>query len=277
MSTPAQVDVAYNYLRAKVDAEPRVAVVLGSGIPRPEVYVAAEVPFAEVPFLAAATVEGHAGRFVFGFAPPDRTPVVLVDGRLHFFEGHAAATVLLPVRLCARLGCRAAVVTGTVGAVRPGYDAGDVVLLTDHLNVSGISPLAGPYYADFGARFVSPAGAYDKRWRERALAAADELGINLKGGVYAMVAGPTYETAAEAAMLARLGADVVGMSVVPEVLAARQAGLTVLGLAVVANAAGRQATRHDDVLARAAAAGARAAELITVLLPALARMEGPPL
>jgi len=264
--TPAQVDVAVQYLRNKIGTAPAVAVILGSGIPRPALDVGAEIPFAEVPHLAPPTVEGHRGVFVFGAAGPARTPVVLVDGRPHYFEGHAGDVVMMPTRICARLGCRRLIVTGAVGALHPGFAPGDIAAIADHINMSGYSPLRGPYDADWGPRFVPPAGAYDEGWREAAHAAAKALRIKLKDAVYVMVAGPNYETAAEAAALARLGGDVVGMSVVPEVLAARQAGMAVFGLAVVVNIAGQPATTHESVLAAAGEAGARAATLIGALL-----------
>ena len=147
---------------------------------------------------------------------PRRAPVVIADGRLHLFEGHDADVVTFPMRIRARLGRRAVVVTGAVGSLRPAFVPGDVLALRDHINLSGLSPLRGPYYEEFGPRFVAAAGAYDERLRARARAQARELGFELKEGVYVMVAGPNYETEAEAAALAMLGGDVVGMSVVPE-------------------------------------------------------------
>ncbi len=266
MVTPKEVDIAYRYLRGKCELQPRLAVVLGSGIPRPALDVACEVAYDEVPFLAATTVEGHRGAFVFGRAGD--VPLVLGDGRLHPYEGIPLDVVTLPIRLFAKLGCSTVILTGAVGSLREEFAPGDVVSLRDHINLLAASPFAGQYYPDFGPRFVAAAGAYDVELRARAKETAATLGWVLGEGVYAAVAGPAFETAAEAQALATLGGDVVGMSVANEVLVARQQGLKVLALGAVVNAAGRAGVSHDDVLTNAQAPGAKIAALLSRLIAA---------
>ena len=267
MHKPKDIDVAYRYLRGKVSTEPAVAVVLGSGIPGPELDVEAEVGFDEVPYCASTTAEGHRGVFVFGRRGD--VPVIFSAGRLHPFEGHPPDVLALPVRLFARLGCRALVLTGAVGALREGFDPGDVVVLRDHINLLNTSPLTGTHYEEYGPRFVATAGAYDAAFRARAAEAGRDLGLELKEAVYAAVPGPQYETAAEVRALATLGGDVVGMSVPGETLVARQLGLPVVALCAVSNAAGEAGASHRQVLAAAAEPGLKIKALVEALLPTL--------
>lgn len=267
MITAKDIDVAYRYLCRKCELEPQVAAVLGTGVPRPTLDVACEVPFAEVPHLAKPSVEGHRGTFVFGRAR--YTPVVVAEGRLHLYEGIAADVATLPIRLFARLGCRTLILTGAVGSLREGLVPGDVAVVRDHINAAAASPFAGGHYDEFGPRFVGGADAYDADLRRRAEEAAEALGFLTKEAVYVGVPGPQYETAAEARALATLGGDVVGMSIPNEVLVARQAGLRVLALCAVANVAGRAGSSHDDVLAAAATPGEKIKSLVEALLPAL--------
>ena len=267
MLTPKDVDVSYRYLRGKCDLEPRVAVVLGSGIRRPALDYVGEVPFAEVPHLTRPTVEGHRGNFLFGRA--GYVPVVLGEGRLHLYEGIPADITTLPVRLFAKLGCHAVILTGAAGSLREEFAPGDVALVRDHINLRGRSPLNGPHYEEFGPRFVPAADAYDETLRRRAAEAAAALGFIPKEAVYVAVAGPQYETAAEARALATLGGDVVGMSIPNEVLVARQAGLKVLALCAVTNVAGLAEVNHEEVLAGAEATGEKIKALIDELLPTL--------
>jgi purine-nucleoside phosphorylase len=268
MLTPKDVDVSYRYLRRKCDLEPRLAVVLGSGIPRVALDVVCEVPFAEVPHLTKPTVEGHRGVFAFGRAGD--IPAVAVDGRLHLYEGVPADVATLPVRLCARLGCRTVILTGAVGSLHDEFKPGVAAAVRDHINLAAPSPLAGPHADEFGPRFVAAADAYDADLRALALDVAEALGFPFKEAVYVGVPGPQYETAAEARALASLGGDVVGMSVPAEALVARQAGLRLLALCAVANVAGLVGS-HDDVLAAAAAPGEKIQAVIYELLSALAR------
>ena len=266
MLTPKDVDVSYRYLRRKCELEPEVAVVLGSGLPRPAFDVACEVPFAEGPHLTKPSVEGHRGAFAFGLAGD--VAVVAAQGRLHFYEGIAADVATLPIRLFARLGCRTVVLTGAVGSLREEFGPGNVAVVRDHVNLAAASPFAGRHYDEFGPRFVAAADAYDADLRKRAEDVAEALGFMLKEAVYVGVPGPQYETAAEARALAVLGGDVVGMSVPNETLVARQAGLRVLALCAVANVAGGAAS-HEDVLLAVDEPGLKIKTLLEALLPAL--------
>lgn len=266
MLTPKDVDVSYRYLRRKCELEPHVAVVLGSGIPRPAFDIVCEVPFAEVPHLAKPSVEGHRGLFAFGHS--GNVPVVVADGRLHLYEGIPADVATLPVRLFARLGCRTVILTGAVGSLREALGPGSVAVVRDHVHLAAASPFVGRHYDEFGPRFVAAAGAYDADLRELAEEVAEPLGFMLKTAVYVGVAGPQYETAVEARALASLGGDVVGMSIPNEALVARQAGLRILALCAVTNVAGRAAS-HDAVLLGAEEPGLKIKILLEALLPAL--------
>jgi inosine/guanosine/xanthosine phosphorylase family protein len=267
MLTPKDVDVSYRYLRRKCELKPEVALVHGSGIPRPAFNIVCEVPIAEVPHLTKPTVEGHRGAFAFGHSGD--VPVVLADGRLHLYEGIPADVATLPLRLFARLGCRTVILTGSVGSLREALAPGNVAVVRDHVNLAAASPFAGRHYDEFGPRFVAGADAYDADLRERAEELAEPLGFMLKNVVYVGVPGPQFETAAEAHALAVLGGDVVGMSVPNEVLVARQAGLRVLALCAVTNVAGRAAS-HDGVLLGADEPGLKIKTLLEALLPTLA-------
>jgi len=262
--TPEDVDVALQYLRRRCGLTPQTAVILGSGIPGPAGRAVAEVPYRDVPYLQATSVPGHRGSFIF--AEVGGVPVLICDGRLHPFEGVAPAVAALPVRLAARLGCRFLIVTGAVGSLRPDFAVGDAVVIKDHINIIAASPLAGPAFQEFGPRFVAAAQAYDAQLNAAAVRFARERGFSLKEAVYAAVPGPAYETAAEARALAILGADVVGMSVVNDVLAARQARMRAVGLCAVVNVAGTAAADHDEVLRQAAVPGARVAEITGFLV-----------
>ncbi|NIT35344.1 MAG: purine-nucleoside phosphorylase [candidate division Zixibacteria bacterium] len=267
MLTPKDVDVSYRYLRGKCELEPRVAVVLGSGIRRPALDYVCEVPFAEVPHLTKPTVEGHRGNFLFGRA--GTVGAVVSEGRLHAYEGIPPYVATLPVRLFAKLGCRTLVTTGAAGSLREEFAPGNVALVRDHINLRGGSPLNGPHYEEFGPRFVAAADAYDGTLRARAKELAAALGFLTKEAVYVAVAGPQYETAAEVRALAALGGDVVGMSIPNEVLVARQAGLRVLALCAVTNVAGLAEVNHEEVLAGAEVTGEKIKALVGALLPYL--------
>lgn len=266
MLTPKDVDVSYRYLRRKCELEPEVAVVLGSGLRRPAFDVVCETPFAEVPHLTKPSVEGHRGVFSFGHA--GHVAVAAAEGRLHLYEGIDADVATLPIRLFARLGCRTLILTGAVGSLHDELSPGHVAVVRDHLNLAAASPFAGRRDDAFGPRFVAAADAYDADLRRRAEELAEPLGFVLHEVVYVGVAGPQYETAAEARALALLGGDVAGMSIPNEVLVARQAGLRVLALCAVANVAGSPAS-HDDVLLGAADPGGKIKTLLEALLPTL--------
>ncbi len=246
---------------------PSVLLTLGSGLGAlaGEVVDPLVLPFSQLG-LPVSTVPGHVGRLVVGTL--DGVEVVVQQGRVHLYEGRRATDVVAVVRAAARVGVEALVVTNAAGGLRAGLGPGDLVLLSDHLNLTGTTPLTGP-------SFVDMAGAYDPALRALAHEAAASAGEPLHDGVYAGLAGPAYETPAEAQMLRTLGADVVGMSTVLEVIAAREAGLRVLGCSLVTNAhpqpgAPLAPTQHAEVLDVGAAAGPRLAAVLRALLPRLA-------
>lgn len=270
LTPPVRIDVsaAAGALRAASPAVPRIAVVLGSGLSHlvdgltdPVV-----VPFTDVPGLPDSSVEGHDGRFVFGRL--DGVDVCLQAGRLHAYEGHPPDVVVAPVRILAHLGVQTLLMTNAVGGIHPRIEPGDIILLDDQINFTFRSPLAGPV-AEGERRFPDMSAPFDADLRALARGVAAELGIRLVEGTYAGVLGPAYETAAEVAMLARLGSDVVGMSTVPEVLTARALGLRCAGLSIVTNRAtglGDALVSHEDVLVASRRAGGRLALIVTEMI-----------
>lgn len=245
---------------------PRVLVVLGSGLGEvaEAMDVAAEAPFDALPGFAPAGVVGHAGRFVFGSVGD--TPVMAMLGRLHLYEGHPVDRVVLPVRAAAMLGCEALIATNAAGGVRPGMRVGGTMVFSDHINLLGANPLTGPNIEELGERFPAMADAYSERIRAIAREEAAALGMDLPEGVYAAVPGPNYETAAEIRWLRGIGADAVGMSTVPETIAARHAGMEVAAFSLIANVAGEMTDSHEHVLAQVEAGAPALAALLTAIL-----------
>ncbi len=229
---------------------PKTAVIMGSGLS--EVLPLTEpntLAFHEIPGFPSPSVAGHTGQVEIGDL--NGTTTLVQRGRVHYYEGHSLADVVLPVRAYARLGVRTLVITNAAGGISPGLSPGDLVLIKDHINMLGDNPLRGPNVDSLGPRFPDMSYAYDPALRSKAMQAAHSLGIPLKEGVYVATIGPSYETPAEIRAFARLGADLVGMSTVPEVIAARHAGLSVLGISCVTNyAAGvsDQPLSHQEVV-----------------------------
>lgn len=263
------VAAAAAYLRSELPFRPRVAVVLGSGL-GPMVSELADgsaVAFCEIPGFPSASVAGHAGKFVAGRL--GGAEVLVQSGRYHLYEGHAPEVVAAPVRVMAELGVEALVLTNAAGGLRAEMEPGDLVLLEDHINLTGRSPLVGPV-REGEQRFPDMSSPYDPQFRLLAVEAAAQLGLGLTGGVYAGVLGPSYETAAEVRMLAALGADVVGMSTVTEVIAARARGVRCLAFSVVTNKAtglGGGELSHADVVAVGQEAGTRLAQILRAIVP----------
>jgi purine-nucleoside phosphorylase len=255
-------------------AAPRLAIVLGSGLggvvelldPEPRVVI----PYREIPHIPVTGVAGHAGELVAGVA--SGIPALLLSGRAHAYEGwsHRVSTILL--RACLSQGIGTLVVTNASGGINPAFDPGDVMLISDVINMSGDNPLAGPNLDKLGPRFVSMTDAFDAGLRARARAAAGRAGVTLEDGVYLMLPGPSYETRAELRMLRTLGADAVGMSTVPEVLVARHQGVRVLGFSLVTNKATPEMegeVTHEEVLAMGPIGAARLVSVLAELLPEL--------
>ncbi|MEJ2540428.1 MAG: purine-nucleoside phosphorylase [Gemmatimonadota bacterium] len=273
--TPEQIEAAREALAARIPGPPGVHVVLGSGLSplADSVAQGLSIPFEEIPGLPVPTVASHQGRFVVGTL--EGMPVLIQAGRFHLYEGHEADMVAAPVRLGRALGAHTLVVTNAAGGIRAGLVPGSLVLIRDHLNLQGRSPLTGPVRPGEG-RFPDMTEAYDGRLRHRALEVAARLGLGLTPGVYAGLSGPAFETPAEIEMLARLGADVVGMSTVPEVLAARAGGMRCLGLSLVTNLAAGRSRRplsHQEVMEVAGEGGTRLEALVRGVLARMAEGE----
>jgi purine-nucleoside phosphorylase len=258
-------------LREGIPREPEVFIVLGSGLGGIVEGVAdpVEIPFADVPGLPPAGVAGHQGRFVFG-ALGGRA-VLIQAGRYHLYEAHPPEIVVAPIRLAARLGAGIAVLSNATGGVNPSLEPGDLLVLDDQINFQWRNPLIGAV-SPGEDRFPDMSEPFDRELQRLALEAARRCQVPLKKGVYAGLLGPTYETAAEVRMLDRFGADAVGMSTVPEVLAARSAGMRVVAFSVIANrAVGLRAEplSHEEVLEVGRQAGKKLQQVILELLPTL--------
>lgn len=267
--TLAQIDQLTTVIRQQIDFKPHIGMILGSGLgPLAEsVETPLNLPFASLPSFPVATVEGHAGRFIFGRL--ENQTVMVMQGRVHYYEGYSMAEVTLPVRLMQRLGIQYLIVTNAAGAVNPVFEPGEVMLITDHLNLigmAGLSPLRGANLDELGPRFPDMSRAYDLELAQLARQVAEESGLTLREGIYACLAGPSFETPADLRFLRLVGVDAVGMSTVPEVTIARHAGTRVLGLSGISNKAnldGNTLTTHAEVLA--------AGHLIVPLLESLVR------
>lgn len=251
----SRIDQLTEIIRQQIDLQPLIGLILGSGLgPLAEAVEApTTIPYASLPAFPVATVEGHASRFIFGRL--ESQPVMVMQGRVHYYEGYSMAEVTLPIRIMQRLGVEVLIVTNAAGAVNPIFEPGDVMLITDHLNLigmAGLSPLRGPNLDQLGPRFPDMGRAYDRQLSSLARQVAADNGLTLREGVYACLAGPSFETPADLRFLRLAGVDAVGMSTVPEVTIARHGGTRVLGLSGVSNKAnldGNTLTTHAEVLA----------------------------
>jgi purine-nucleoside phosphorylase len=262
---PARLAALEAAVRARTTLVPRVGVVLGSGLGglADDVTDAVAIPFAELPGWPAATAPGHAGRLLLGRL--GGTSVVLLQGRFHVYEGNDPGLVVQPVLLFRRLGAEIVVLTNSAGGVNPAFGPGRLMVIRDHLNLTGRTPLLGPNAGEIGARFPDLTEAWSPRLRAALRTAGAAEGVELAEGVYAGLLGPQYETPAEVRMLHGLGADAVGMSTVLECIAARWAGLEVCGVSLVTNAGAGysdQPLTHQEVLEAGAEAGPRLARVI---------------
>lgn len=228
-----QVEAATTAVRAKWPGKPRVGIVLGSGLGAmaEEIEAEAAIPYPEIPHFPRSTVESHRGRLLCGRL--EGLEVVAMEGRFHVYEGYSAAQVTFPVRVLKELGCSILIVSNAAGGLNPLYSKGDIVVIEDHINLMGVNPLIGPNDDRLGPRFPDLIEPYDKTLQSLALEAALEHKITARRGVYAAVTGPNLETRAEYRYLRGIGADLVGMSTVPEVLVAVHAGMRVLGFSIV--------------------------------------------
>ena len=259
------LDEAVARIRQETGVEPRVGVVLGSGLGglADAVENPVEIPYGEIPGWPVSTAVGHAGVLVLGKV--DGVPIAVMRGRAHVYEGVGADRAVLGIRVLGRLGVRTLFVTNAAGGINEAYRPGMLVLISDHVNLMGTSPLVGPNDEELGPRFPDMSDAYDPELRRLAHEAAERLGLELPEGVYAAWLGPQFETPAEIRFMRAVGGDLAGMSTVPEVIAARHMGIRCLGISVVTNMAAGvlpEKIDHDAVLE----VGARAAGSLTALL-----------
>ena len=259
------LDVAVHRIKEATDLEPRVGVVLGSGLGglADALENRVEIPYGEIPDWPVSTAAGHAGVLVLGEV--DGIPIAVMRGRAHLYEGVSADRAVFGVRVLGRLGVRTLVVTNAAGGINDAFRPGMLVLISDHVNLQGTSPLLGSNDEDLGPRFPDMSDAYDPELRRLAREAADRLGLELPEGVYAAWLGPQFETPAEIRFMRAVGGDLAGMSTVPEVIAARHMGIRCLGISVVTNMAAGvlpEKIDHNAVLE----VGARAAGSLTALL-----------
>ena len=250
----------------------KVGVVLGSGLGAfaETLQHRVEVPYAQIPGWPPATAIGHAGKLVTGEI--GSAEVIVLSGRAHLYEGYSAQQTVFGIRELGRRGARSVVLTNAAGAVNLNYRPGDLVLISDHINLLGVNPLSGPNDDSLGPRFPDMSDAYSRAYREIARQAGTELGLDLAEGVYAAVPGPSYETPAEIRYLRAIGADAVGMSTVPEAIAARHMGMRVLGISCITNMAAGVVPgplNHEDVLATTRRVRAQFMALLEGVLEAL--------
>ncbi len=273
-STTAFADIrrAAEFVRKRIRIRPEVAIILGtgSGSIADSVESPAVIPYDRIPLWPVSTVKGHAGRLVAGVLAGKR--VAVMQGRVHYYEGYSAGQTAFPVRVFQQLGINTFIVINAAGAIHPEFQPGDLMLITDHINLLGLggaNPLVGLNDERLGPRFPDMSRAYDRALQEAAWRAAAETGLFLRQGVYAGLAGPSFETPAELRFLRMIGADAVGMSTVSEVIAARHGGSRVLGISVISNRAnldGSNPPDHEQVLRAAQTAIPRLARLIDSIL-----------
>ncbi len=273
-----RLSYALAWVRGKTDLAPAAGVILGSGLGdfADRLGRASAIRYEEIPYFPVSRVPGHAGRLVVGELPGEGgpVPVVAMQGRVHGYEGWTPEEVAFGARVLCGLGIRALIVTNAAGGVNPSFAPGELVRITDHLNLSGQNPLTGENDERLGPRFPDLSDAYDPRLGALLDEAAASLGVPLRTGVYACMPGPSYETPAEVRMLRALGADLVGMSTVPEVIAARHMRVPVAGISVVTNYAAGLARRplsHEEVAEAAGRVKDRLAPLVAGFLSRAAR------
>jgi purine-nucleoside phosphorylase len=252
--TLEQIDEIVAVIRSRTKYQPKIAMILGSGLGglADSIQNADYIPFSDLPHWPHSTVHGHAGRLVIGQL--ENQTVMVMQGRIHFYEGYSMSQVTLPIRVMQRLGIEILVVTNAAGAINPDFAPGDLMLITDNLNLVGMmgfNPLIGPNMEEFGPRFPDMSQAYDRKLCEIARQSARESQVDLHEGVYAGLSGPSFEGPADLRFLRAVGADAVGMSTVSEVIVARHGGTRALGISGISNKAnldGNTVTTHEEVL-----------------------------
>jgi purine-nucleoside phosphorylase len=264
---------AAKFLAEQTDRRPRVGVVLGSGLGgfADELDDALTIPYGNIPGWPQSTAVGHAGKLVFGSV--SGVPAAVMAGRAHLYEGYSAARVTFGTRVMGLLGVRSLILTNAAGGINLDYGRGALVMISDHINLQGVNPLIGENEDDLGPRFPDMTEAYSRAYRQIAAATAAELGIELQAGIYAALAGPSYETPAEIRYLRAIGADLVGMSTVPEVIVANHMGMKVLAISCVTNMAAGilpQKISHDEVLQTGEMVRGTMLSLLRAVIPRIA-------
>jgi purine-nucleoside phosphorylase len=259
-------------IRAQFTEDPRVCVVLGSGLAGLESRIddAVTIPYSQLTGFMESTVRGHDGKLVLGRI--GLIPVMVMVGRFHYYEGYSMEEVTYPIRVLGQLGCKVLVLTNAAGAINVAFDKGSLMVVSDHINLMGVSPLCGENDERFGPRFPDMSEVYDSNFQNIAIEEGRSLGIELRRGIYAAMSGPAYETPAEIHMLRVFGADVVGMSTVPEAIVARHMGIKVLTISCVTNKApglDDQPVTHADVLKTGKEVSAQLTSLLERTIPRL--------
>ena len=270
-TSPSAIAATVDFLRQRIRSQPRVMIVLGSGLGAlgDQIEAAVRIPFGEIPGFAASAVEGHKGLFVAGRL--EGVDVVALQGRFHLYEGHSAEMAALPIRAMAALGARTLIVSNAAGALNPAFPPGMLMIIDDHINMMWRNPLIGPVH-EGESRFPDMSQPYDVELQQLAERIALENRIPITRGVYLALLGPSYETPAEIRMFRRLGGDAVGMSTIPEVLAARALGVRVLGISLITNAAAGSTgvpLSHDEVIEAGREASGRFTQLVRGVIKSL--------
>ena len=266
-----RAQTAMRFIRDHVHRQIDVAVVLGSGLGHFAETLVNQViiPYEEIPDFVRSTVEGHTGRLVIGDLPEGNVTVAVMQGRFHYYEGYSLEEVTLPIRTFGAMGVRKIVLTNAAGGVNVNFQVGELMLISDHINLMMVSPLRGQHDHRLGERFPDMTEVYSREYRQLAQEVAGETGLQLQAGVYMALQGPNYETPAEIRMMRLLGADAVGMSTVPEAIVAKQMGMNILGISLITNAAAGvvdEAISHEDVMKMGKRVSRQFAEFLTRFL-----------
>jgi purine-nucleoside phosphorylase len=267
-----RVEHAARAIRARWNQEPRVALVLGSGLGAfaDDLQDSVAMSYQDVPGFARSTVEGHEGRLVMGMI--ESVPVVVMQGRFHSYEGYSLGEVVFPIRTFGLLGVKSLVLTNAAGGINVGFHQGALMIINDHLNLMCANPLRGPNDERFGQRFPDMSEVYARDYQEIAVEESHNMRLELRRGIYAALSGPSYETPAEVRLLRTLGADAVGMSTVPEAIVARQMGIKVLGISCITNMAAGvigEPINHEEVVETGARVHETFKELLRRVIPRL--------
>lgn len=267
-----QIEEAAAYIQSRTSIQPEVGLILGSGLGvlADSIEEAVTIHYGDIPHFPVSTVEGHAGEMLVGTV--GGRPVLMMKGRFHMYEGYAGQTVTFPIRVMKALGVKTLLVTNAAGGINTSYSPGDLMLISDHLNLTSGNPLIGPNEPALGVRFPDMSEAYSKQLRAIAKEVASSQGFNMQEGVYAGLMGPSYETPAEIRMLRILGADAVGMSTVSEVIIARHSGIEVLGISCISNMASGildQPLSHEEVIETTERVKQHFLQLVIALIPKL--------